>query len=150
MDESDCDGPPVIVADMYVTDSKKAGDVMNGEMIDSIREGVAGLEQAAAQLLGDQVLHVCQEVTTASGAVAVVSNNALVYVDDPSRSGLGVVNVQRIGSRRIAVLVDGMFYYEPAVARPAGERSIVPLVIPDGAIIAGRESRARILFTLPR
>lgn len=127
-----------------------AGDLANGDIVDSVAEDTFDLESAPAMVLGLPVNHGCQEVETASGAKCVMSNNALVYIYDPSRGHRAVVNCQRIGPNRIAVLIDGLLYYEPAVARPWGQADVVQTLVPGGALIAGREANKRILITTVR
>lgn len=139
----------MIAVDMYVGPSLLAGDVVNGQPIDSVREGASELESAAATVLGSSVDHMCQEVETVSGAKCVVSNNALVVVEHPSQL-FATRNVQRIANARVAVLIDGVLSFEPALARPLFVAPVAQLMVPDGTVVAGRDASKRILFTLPR
>lgn len=142
----------MITPDAIVTTTgRTAGSILNGDSIDSIRDTSGVLESATAFVLDDTVDHMCQEiVTTPSGARVICSNNSLLYVDDPSRGGLAVVNCQRIGGARIAVLINGLLTYEYAQATPYGITPVVQLLVPGGAIIAGQDPNARILITALR
>jgi hypothetical protein len=140
----------MVGTEMFVAAALKAGDAVTGDVVDSVREGTFAVETTQIMVLGAPVLHMCQEVETQSGAKCVVSNNALVYIDDPSRGWLGARNVQSIGIFRIAVLIDGVLFYEPAVSRPFARVDVAQLYIPSGAVIAGREANKRVLFSLPR
>lgn len=140
----------MVSEDMIVTrDGKLAKDITTGDEIDTLLEN-GSTELAPVYVLGAPVFHMAQKITTPSGCEVICSNNALVLVDDPSRAGKGVVNCQRIGVHRIAVLVDGLITYEPAVATPFQIVPVCQLLVPGGYLAAGRDANRRILLTLPR
>lgn len=141
----------MITEDMIVSwDGRLAKDIVSGDQIDAILEDQSGVDLAPALVLGAPMFHMCQKITTPSGCVAICSNNALVLVDDPSRGRRANVNCQSIGLYRIAVLVDGVLQFEPAVAVPYLQVPVCQLLVPGGAIAAGQSINRRILFTIPR
>lgn len=140
----------MVAEDMIVTwDGKMAKDLSMGDLIDALLDN-GTLEPATVLVSGAPVFHMCQKVSTPSGAEAICSNNALVLVDDPSRAGRGVINCQSIGIHRIAVMIDGLLTYEPAVAAPFQIVPVCQILVPGGYIAAGRDPNRRILFTMPR
>jgi hypothetical protein len=141
----------MIAENMIVSwDGRLAKDITNGDLIDALLETDPEITQEPALVLGAPVFHMCQRVTTPSGCEAICSNNALVIVDDPHRPGRAVVNCQSIGLYRVAVIIDGLLQYEPAIAVPYLQVPVCQLLVPGGAISAGASPNRRILFTIPR
>lgn len=141
----------MITEEMIVSwDGKLARDIVNGDSIDVVLDDQNDVDLAPVLVLGAPVFHMCQKITTPSGCVAICSNNALVLVDDPNRGRRANVNCQSIGLYRIAVLVDGLLQFEPAIAKPHLQVPVCQLVVPGGAIAAGQSPNRRIIFTIPR
>lgn len=141
----------MIAEDMIVTwDGKAARDVSLGDSIDALLDGKDEIESVPALVLGAPVFHMCQKVVTPSGCVAICSNNALVLVDDPNRGRQAMVNCQSIGLYRIAVLIDGLLQYEPAIAQPYLQTPVCQILVAGGSLIAGQSPNRRILFNIPR
>jgi hypothetical protein len=140
----------MIAEDMIVSwDGKLAKDVANGDVLGVLSDTEQNIISAPALVLGAPVFHMCQKVTTPSGCMAIVSNNALLLVDDPQRQG-AVINCQAIGLYRIAVLYDGVLMYEPAIAEPYLQVPVCQLLVPGGYVAAGYSLNRRIFISQPR
>jgi hypothetical protein len=114
-----------------------AGELQGGELMRVIEDFLTGeLLERAAQIFGPTVKHACQRVITVSGITAVVSNNALLAIDDPQRNcepgQVAKVNCQMVGLHRVAVLRDGLLSWEPARAQAIPASQDVVQLLPEG------------------
>jgi hypothetical protein len=116
--------------------------VDDGQVCDVMIDGVMTFAPISRFDAEATIEHTCQRIETGSGAVAIVSNVALVWPETG-----GYRNVQRLGFDRIRVLIDGELHWEPAWATPAGIHRVAALHVPDGMIAVGQSPTHRILFT---